>query len=173
MEELVRRVIEGYERAFARALAGEGSVDEVAEHLAAGYVMANPKRVASGDLEGFKEMMAGSLEYYIRNYRATGNPHVEPVECVLLSGSTAALSTVSSAKALVGFANKGLLEAKEIADRVKAGASIPVTPKDGISCERLLKVVRHAGYVADLVLLDPRKETSHQALQPTLLKRRG
>lgn len=76
MEELVRRVIEGYERAFARALAGEGSVDEVAEHFAAGYVMANPKRVASGDLEGFKEMMAGSLEYYrslgLRSKRLVG-----------------------------------------------------------------------------------------------------
>lgn len=76
MEELVRGVVEGYKRAFARALAGEGGVDEVARHFAGGFVSANPARVRSGDIEGFKEMMALAFERYrslgLRSKRLVG-----------------------------------------------------------------------------------------------------
>ena len=107
------------------------------------------------------------VEYYIRNYRAIGNPHVEPVECVRLNGSTAALSSVSAARALCGFANKGILEAMGIAERVKTGEPVLVIPKEGITCDRLLEVVRSQGFEADIVFQDPRKWESSPSTPPT------
>ena len=60
----MRGVIESYERAFGRALAGEGSVDEVAALFASEFVVSSRKSVATGTKDDFKRGMAQNLDRY-------------------------------------------------------------------------------------------------------------
>ena len=101
---------------------------------------------------------ARRLDYYLRNYRVTGDPHVEAVERVRITGLTAELTVVSAVRALYGFAGKGIKEAKEIGESVKAGVQVSVSPMHGVSCARLLEVIRDAGFLAEIVFEDQRKK---------------
>lgn len=64
MEELVRGVIESYERAFGRCLTGEVGVDEVARLFTGAFFVAGRSGVTTGDREDFEEGMAENFAIY-------------------------------------------------------------------------------------------------------------
>ena len=64
MQDLVRGVIESYERAFGRALTGEGSVDDVAALFASEVVVSSRNGVSTGTNDDFRRGMAENFDRY-------------------------------------------------------------------------------------------------------------
>jgi hypothetical protein len=98
---------------------------------------------------------AFSMEYYLTNYRITGDPHIVPVKKVKISSGSATANKGSAITTLRNSTALELIEAKHIIDSVLEGNAASILPQNQTEAEAIATHLRHCGFVADVELCPP------------------
>lgn len=99
---------------------------------------------------------ARGMDYYIQNFRVTGDPHIEPVAAVKIMGWSASARKVSAVTLLKENTTLGLTDAKSVIDTVLEGGEAEIVPCKGVETRELCAKLAGAGFTAKEVLLPPK-----------------
>lgn len=98
---------------------------------------------------------AGSMRYYVDNFRVTGDPHIAPIALAKIAGWRTGAKKVSAVTLLKENTDLGLVGAKASIDSVLAGQVVEVSPRVGISAQEICAKLEDTGFVATVVLRAP------------------
>lgn len=99
---------------------------------------------------------AETMQYYITNFRVTGDPHVEPMELAKITGWRVGAKKISAVTLLKENTNLGLVGAKASIDAVLDGQVVDVLPREGVSALEVCAKLEEVGFVATVTLAAPR-----------------
>lgn len=80
---------------------------------------------------------ARHLEYYIRNYEDTGDPHIEAIPALIISGWREGAKKIAATRKINHSTNLGLAESKFCVDKALSGVSTTIEMDDFLSADNL------------------------------------
>lgn len=99
---------------------------------------------------------AQRTDYYIQNFRVTGDPHVEPVAAIKIMGWSEGARKVSAVTLLKENTPLGLGGAKSAIDTVLEGRDVEIVPSKGVETRELCAKLGEVGFTAKEILLSPK-----------------
>jgi len=106
---------------------------------------------------------ARPIQYYINNFRITGDPHIEPSEIVKISAWRPGAQTVSAITLLRELTDNGLARSKKFIDTVLDGREIIISPRHGVTADEICTKLDSIGFIAEKVLCSSTAEAQQDA----------
>lgn len=96
------------------------------------------------------------MQYYVTNFRVSGDPHIEPVAAARIVGWRTGAKKVSAVTLLKEQTHLGLAGAKASIDAVLEGREVEILPRQDVAARDLCAKLDEVGFIAKETLRPPK-----------------
>ncbi|GAB5562835.1 MAG: hypothetical protein SynsKO_44820 [Synoicihabitans sp.] len=100
---------------------------------------------------------AERLEYYIQNYEVTGDPHIEAIPALVITGWREGAQKIEATRTINHWSSLGLVESKACIDNALGGISTTIAMGDFDSATGLQSSLESLGWIVAVIRESPNR----------------